>query len=148
MKIKEVFQEKNSLMKLIRLMEYFRLKKIGILANFIMRFIRVVYACEIPLGTQIGKNVTFKHNGLGVVVHPKTIIGDGCNIYQNVSLAGRHERGAPIIGQNVFIGAGACILGGVKIGDNAIVGANAVVINDIPNNAVVGGIPAKILKNV
>lgn len=147
MKLKEVFREKNSLMKLVRLMEFCRQKKILFLAKILTRYMRVIYACEIPVGTKIGKNVLFKHNGLGVVVHPKTIIGDNSRIYQNVSLAGRHGRGAPIIGENVFIGAGACVLGGVTIGNNAVIGANAVVISDVPENAVVGGVPAKILKN-
>lgn len=148
MKFKDVFKESNSLMRMVRLMVYFHEKRIHFLSQFLMRFIRVVYACEIPIGTTIGNNGTFKHNGLRVVVHPKNVIGDNCSIYQNVSIAGRHDRGAPVIGNNVFIGAGACILGGVTLGNNSIVGANAVVIEDVPENAVVGWIAAKIIKYV
>lgn len=138
--------EKNSLMKLIRAMNYFHEKKYKLLAGLIMRFVRIIYSCDIPPGVQIGKKVIFKHNGLGVVIHPASIIGDYTQIYQNVSIAGRHQRGVPQIGVNVFIGAGACILGGIKIGKNVIIGANCVVLSDIPDNAVVAGVPGKIIK--
>lgn len=144
--LKVLRAEKNSLMKLVRLMNYFSAKKYNFFANFLMKFIRVFYACEIPAGTKIGNGVLFLHNGLGVVVHPDAIIGDDTKIYQNVSIAGRNNRGVPTIGKRVFIGAGACILGGVQIGDDVIIGANSVIINDIPNNCTVVGIPGKIIK--
>lgn len=138
--------ESNSLMKLVRLMNYLYLKKFIFLSSFVMKFIRVVYACEIPAGTVIGNGVLFLHNGLGVVVHPDTVIGDDTKIYQNVSLAGRNNRGAPVIGKRVFIGAGACVLGGITIGDDVIIGANSVVISDIPEKSTVVGIPGKVIK--
>ena len=143
-----ILKEKNSLMKLYRLMEYFNTKKVPILPGFFMRYIRVVYSCELPTNLRLGKGVVLKHNGLGVVIHPDAIIGENTQIYQNVSIAGRNNRGTPIIGKNVFIGCGACILGGVKIGDNASIGANAVVLDDIPANAVVVGVPGKVIKIV
>lgn len=111
-----------------------------------MRYIRIVYSCDLPANLKLGKGVILKHNGLGVVIHPKAVIGEGTQIYQNVSIAGRNNRGTPIIGKNVFIGCGACVLGGVTIGDNVSIGANAVVITDIPDNAVVVGIPGKVVK--
>jgi serine O-acetyltransferase len=138
--------EKNSLMFLFRLMHSSHKRKIPFIPSFLMRFIRVVYACELPPQTQIGRGSLFVHNGLGVVVHPKAIIGKNVKIYQNVSIAGRNNRGTPIIGNNVFIGAGACILGGVKIGDNAMIGANSVVIDDVPRNSVIVGVPGKVVK--
>ena len=67
---------------------------------------------------------------------------------QNVSIAGRNNRGTPVIGNNVFIGAGACVLGGIKIGNNVSIGANAVVLDDIPDNSVVVGIPGKVVKTI
>ena len=127
-------------------MNYLHLKKIPIFPGLIMRYIRVIYSCDVRYGTSIGKGVLFKHNGLGVVVHPKSIIGDYTQIYQNVSIAGRNGRGAPVIGNNVFIGAGACILGGIVIGNNVSIGANSVVIDNVPDDAVVVGIPGKIVK--
>lgn len=121
-------------------------KKIPILPGLVMRYIRVIYSCDLPYQCEIGKNVKLAHNGLGVVIHPKAVIGDGTRIYQNVSIAGRNNRGTPIIGKNVFIGAGACVLGGIVIGDNAVIGANSVVITDIPANTVAVGIPCKVIK--
>ena len=135
-------------MKLYRLMEYFNNKRMFFLASLLMRFIRIIYSCDLPANLKLGKGVILKHNGLGVVIHPNAIIGENTQIYQNVSIAGRNNRGTPTIGKNVFIGCGACILGGVKIGDNVTIGANAVVLDDIPDNAVVVGVPAKIVKIV
>lgn len=138
--------KKNSLMSLYRMMN--KLYKIGVpvIPGLLMRFIRVIYSCDLPYNCEIGKGVLLVHNGLGVVIHPKATIGEGTYIYQNVSIAGRNNRGAPSIGKNVFIGPGACILGGVVIGDNAVIGANSVVINDIPANSVAVGIPARVIK--
>lgn len=139
-------EEKSSLMKIFRLMEYLKSKRIPVLPGFLMRYIRVVYSCDLPVSLKLGKGVVLKHNGLGVVIHPDATIGENTLIYQNVSIAGRNNRGVPTIGKNVFIGCGACVLGGVTIGDNVSIGANSVVINDIPNNAVVVGIPGKVVK--
>lgn len=139
--------KRNSLMFLYRIMNKLYKKKIPFLPGFLMRYIRVVYSCDLPYKCELGQGVLLVHNGLGVVIHPNAIIGEGTHIYQNVSIAGRNNRGSPIIGKNVFIGAGACILGGITVGDNAVIGANAVVINDIPPNSVAVGIPAKVVKN-
>lgn len=133
-------------MSLYRVMNKSYKKGIPIIPGLLMRFIRVIYACELPYQCEIGEGALFVHNGLGVVVHPKSIIGEGTFIYQNVSIAGRNNRGAPLIGKNVFVGPGVCILGGVTIGDNAVIGANSVVIHDIPPNCVAVGIPARVIK--
>jgi serine O-acetyltransferase len=121
-------------------------RNIPFIPRLIQRCIRVIFSCEIPSTTSIGKGTVFVHNGLGVVVHGHAKIGENCRIYQNVTIGGRHNRGCPIIGDGVFIGAGACVLGGVRIGDGAMIGANAVVISDVPPKTVVGGIPAEVLK--
>lgn len=118
---------------------------IPFLPGFIMRVCRVLYSCDIPYTCVIGKNVVFQHNGLGCVVHSKVEIGEGTEIYQNVTIGGRNGRGHPKVGKNVFIGAGACILGGVTVGDNAVIGANATVIEDVPQNATVVGYKAKVI---
>lgn len=127
-------------------MNYLHQKKIPFIPGFLMRYIRVIYSCDLPPQCILGQGVLLKHNGLGVVIHPKAVIGEYTQIYQNVSIAGRNNRGTPIIGKRVFIGAGACILGGITIGDDAVIGANSVVIDDVPSNAVVVGIPGKIVK--
>lgn len=68
-----------------------------------------------------------------------------CKIYQNVSIAGRNNRGVPVIKDNVMIGCGACVLGGVIVEDDSMVGANAVVIHDVPIGCTVVGVPAMVV---
>lgn len=121
-------------------------KKIPIVPGFITRLIRLLYSFDLPSTAKIGKGTVFRHNGLGCVIHHNAVIGEGCNIYQNVSIAGRDGRGVPVLGDGVEVGCGACILGGVFIGNNARIGANAVVISDVPENATAVGVPAKIVK--
>jgi serine O-acetyltransferase len=96
----------------------------------------------------IGRRLSIEHHG-GIVIHGSTIIGDDCMLRHGVTLgnAGREDPlGAPTIGNRVELGAGAKILGRLSIGDDAIVGANAVVTRDVPAGAVVGGVPARIIK--
>ena len=121
-------------------------KKCMIISRMLQYFIRIIYSCELPPSVIIGKGTLFVHNGLGCVIHHKAIIGNNCRIYQNVTIGGRHNRGVPKIGDNVFIGAGACVLGGVNIKANAKIGANAVVVNDIEFGGGAVGIPAKVIK--
>lgn len=110
---------------------------------------RVMFSCDIPPATKIGEGTAFVHNGLGCVVNECAVIGKNCKILQNVTIGGRGEEGgAPVIGDNVLIGAGACILGMIKIGDGAKIGANAVVVKDVPKNATAIGIPATIIKQL
>lgn len=82
-------------------------------------------------------------------MHPKTVIGSNCKIFQSVTIGSKWTNGfctgdAPYIGDNVMIGAGAVILGNITIGNNVIIGANAVVLRDIPPNSFVVGVPGKI----
>lgn len=117
--------------------------RIPLLPGFFSRLNRVINSCDIPK-TQIGKDVAFKHNALGVVINEYTVIGDGCVIYQNVTFAGKDKK-RPTLGKNVMIGAGAVIIGGVHLADNVKIGANAVVTKDVPEGKTAVGIPAKIL---
>lgn len=71
-------------------------------------------------------------------------LGEGCTIFQGVTL-GQNKGKYPMVGNNVIIYAGAKVVGGVVVGDNAIIGANAVVVKDVPNNTIVGGVPAKVI---
>ncbi|WP_061575223.1 serine O-acetyltransferase [Heyndrickxia coagulans] len=131
---------------------YFRLMKkiydlkIPFLPKVMFHFMRIIFSCEIPFQSNIGEGTDFIHNGLGVVIHPEAKIGKYNKIMQNVTIGGRNGRGAPHIGDYCFIGVGACILGDITIGNNVMIGANAVVINDIPDNMVVVGIPGTIKK--
>lgn len=106
---------------------------------------RNVYGIELPYAATVGRGVIFEHQG-GIVVHGNTVIGDGCIIRQGVTLGNRHldkPFDAPVLGNKVNVGAGACLLGKVTIGDNAAIGANSVVLADVPAGATVTGIPAK-----
>lgn len=132
-------------------------KRVPIIPKVIQDINRILFSCDIPYTVELDETVQFGHNGLGVVVHPKTKIGRNSLIMQNVTLGGNLykkkiyngvEISYPIIGENVFIGPGAKILGPVIIGDNAQIGANSVVLNDVPRNGVAAGIPAKTLKSL
>ena len=109
-------------------------------------FNRVFFSCDIAFQIDLPASTKLPHQGLGVVMHPNTILGDNCTIFQNVTLGANGKNGglAPQIGNEVMIGAGAVIMGDVKVGDHAIIGANSVVLHDVPKNAVVAGIPAKL----
>lgn len=105
------------------------------------------YGCEISQNAEIGEKLMLPHP-IGIVIGEGVKIANNCVIYQNVTL-GRKDRNIskyPVIGNNVTIYAGAKIVGDVKIGNNAIIGTNAVVLEDVPENSIAVGIPAKIIK--
>lgn len=102
---------------------------------------------RVPPRTKIGCGLYIGHFG-DIGVNGDAIIGENCNISQGVSIgqASRGPRkGAPTIGDNVFIGPGAKIIGRVQVGNNVAIGANCVVTRDVPNNAVVVGVPGKVI---
>ncbi|HXM98382.1 MAG TPA: serine acetyltransferase [Candidatus Dormibacteraeota bacterium] len=121
--------------------------KIPVIPFLIQQFLRFVFSCFIPYKTRIGtKNIHFGHNGLGVVLDYRCVIGNDVRIDQQVTIGIRwDEQSAPIIGNNVRIGAGAKVLGSIRIGNNARIGANAVVLTDVPDGATAVGVPARIL---
>ncbi len=105
--------------------------------------------CGISIGSTaiIGRRLSIEHHGC-IVIHGATVIGDDCLIRHGVTLGNTgfdDPFGAPRIGDRVQIGAGAKILGRIRIGNDVIIGANAVVTQDAPDNAVVGGVPARTL---
>ena len=99
------------------------------------------------MGGEQWKAIYIGHFG-GIIISGGAVIGRNCNISQGVTIgiAGKGKnRGIPIIGEGVYIGAGAKLIGKIHVGNNVAIGANAVVTKDVPDNAVVGGIPAKII---
>jgi serine O-acetyltransferase len=118
------------------------------LGRFISHNARWLTGIEIHPGAVIGERVFFDH-AMGVVVGETAEIGDGCTIYQGVTLGGTSlYKGAkrhPTLGRNVVVSAGAKVLGGFLVGDGAKIGSNAVVIKPVPAGATAVGIPARII---
>jgi serine O-acetyltransferase len=118
------------------------------LGRFISHIARGLTGIEIHPGAVIGERVFFDH-AMGVVVGETAQIGDGCTIYQGVTLGGTSlYKGAkrhPTLGKNVVVSAGAKVLGGFEVGDGAKIGSNAVVIKPVPPGATAVGIPARII---
>jgi serine O-acetyltransferase len=118
------------------------------LGRFISHISRGLTGIEIHPGAIIGERVFFDH-AMGVVVGETAEIGDGCTIYQGVTLGGTSlYKGAkrhPTLGKNVVVSAGAKVLGGFEVGDGAKIGSNAVVIKPVPAGATAVGIPARII---
>lgn len=105
-----------------------------------------ILCIDIHESTAIGKDFIIWH-GFGIVVNPQTTIGDNVVMRHNVTLGNAHHGGLPPkIGNNVNIGAGSIILGDIKIGNNVDIGAGSVITKDVPDNVVVAGNPAKIIK--
>jgi serine O-acetyltransferase len=103
---------------------------------------------EIHPGAQIGKGLFIDH-GNGVIIGETTIIGDNCTLYQGVTLGGTgKEQGKrhPTLGNNVMVSAGAKVLGSFKIGDNSKIGAGSVVLEEVPPNSTVVGVPGRVVK--
>ena len=121
--------------------------KIPFLPKLIWKMGYLLFNSSVPSSVTIGKGSKFAYGGIGIVIHARTVIGMNCMIGQNVTIGGKSGwYEVPIIGDNVEISAGARILGPIKIGSNVIIGANAVVVKDVPDNCIVAGIPAKIIK--
>lgn len=125
------------------------LHRLGIpyVPRFISHVNRTVTQIEIHPGAKIGKDFFIDHGG-GVVIGETSEIGDNVTIYQGVTIGGtsmKREKRHPTIGDDVVIGAGARILGSVKIGNRVRIGANAVVTQDIPDDSVVVGVPGRVV---
>lgn len=110
------------------------------------RFWSVVTASDIHPSATLGIGLRLPHP-TGVVIHQDAIIGPDCMLMQQVTIGQMAGPGAPVIGANVYVGAGAKILGPIIIGDGVRVGANAVVLNDLPAHCTAVGIPARVVRN-
>ena len=113
----------------------------------ISQWSRFLTGIEIHPGATIGRRFFIDH-GAGVVIGETTVIGDDVLLYQGVTLGGTgNEKGKrhPTIGTNVVIGAGAKVLGGIRIGDNVKIGAGSVVVRPVPDHSTVVGIPGRVV---
>ena len=135
-----------------KIANFFCVAKMDLIGRIISQFSRFLTGIEIHPNAKIGKNLFIDH-GMGVVIGETSEIGDNVTIYHMVTLGGispsinsdeqRHVKRHPTLKDNVVVGSGAQVLGPVIVGKNAKVGANAVVTKDVPENAVMIGIPAK-----
>ena len=131
---------------------FFSVAKFDLIARIISQFSRFITGIEIHPKAKIGKNLFIDH-GMGVVIGETSEIGDNVTIYHSVTLGGispsidsdsqRDVKRHPTLKNNVVVGSGAQVLGPIVVGENAKIGANAVVTKDVPENAVMVGIPAK-----
>ncbi|MDC0391865.1 serine acetyltransferase [Candidatus Pelagibacter ubique] len=135
-----------------RIANFFHLAKFHLVARIISQLSRFLTGIEIHPGAKIGKNLFIDH-GMGVVIGETSEIGNNVTIYHMATLGGiapsinsnnqRQVKRHPTLSDCVVVGSGAQILGPVIIGTHAKIGANAVVTKDVPENAVMVGIPAK-----
>ena len=117
-------------------------------ARCVSQLARKMTGIEIHPGATIGKSFFIDH-GMGVVIGETTEIGDGCTVYQGVTLGGTGKdigKRHPTLGNNVMVGAGAKVLGPVRIGNNTKIAAGAVVLREIPDDSTAVGIPAKVVR--
>lgn len=134
-----------------RIGSYLKTKK-GILFKFLYILVLIIHkhnqyltGIQLGIGSSIEGGLVFNHFSC-IVINGNAKIGKNCTIYQGVTIGGVRgpKGGVPIIGDNVVIFAGAKIIGKVKVGNNVVIGAGAVVVNDIPDNSVAVGVPAKV----
>lgn len=111
--------------------------------HVLYKLVQIVTGIELPCEAEIGRNFVIDHHG-GIVISGYTKFGDNCRVRSGVviGLSRIDDPCAPLIGNNVDIGAGAKLLGRITIGDNVSIGANAVVVRDVPPNCMAIGVPA------
>ena len=131
-----------------RIAHLFYINGFKFFAKFISQTSRFFTGIEIHPAAFIGSGLLIDH-GSGVVIGETAIIGDDCTIFHGVTLGGKENvkgKRHPTLYNNVFVGAGAKVLGNIEIGNNVKIGANSVVLCDIPDGATAVGVPAKIVK--
>lgn len=131
------------------------IQKHSLLLLPIWLFVRIIHnmqchslGIQIDLKEDIGEGIKFMHYS-NIVIHSKSI-GKNCTIFQGVTIGNSFSKktfGVPEIGDNVIVFSGAKVLGNIKIGNNVVIAANSVVLSDVPDNCIVGGVPAKIISN-
>jgi serine O-acetyltransferase len=109
----------------------------------LFKLVQILTGVELPCEVVIGRNFVIDHFG-GIVISGHAKFGDNCRIRTGVTvgLSRVDEKRSPVIGNNVDIGAGAKLLGSIRVGDNVLIGANAVVLCDVPDNSIAVGVPA------
>lgn len=130
----EVFKMKIPLIK--------QILQIGCL--FWQKIVEITTGISIPASVQVGHSFYIGHFG-GIIMNARAVIGDNCNVSQGVTIgvSGQgKDRGVPIVGNNVYIGANAVLVGNIVVEDNVLIGANSLINKNVSQNAVMLGVPA------
>lgn len=118
-------------------------------AKIVDRLNHLITRCSVPSSSQIGEGSIVAYGGMSLVVHANAVIGKRCLLGQAVTIGAREAyvskaaKACPRIGDDVYIAAGARVLGDIEIGSRSIIGANAVVLHSFPPNSVIAGMPAR-----
>lgn len=106
-------------------------------------YLRLLIGAELPPVIECGPGLRLPHAARGIILHPDVRLGSGVTLFHRVTIGERHD-GVPVIGDGVFVGAGAAVIGGIKVGNKARVGAGAVVLCDVPEGCTAVGVPASV----
>ena len=134
-----------------RIGHWFHNRGMGPVAWLIDKIIFLLFNSYLPSSARIGRGTKCAYGGIGMVVHADAVVGTGCILGQGITIgakegyAGTGRHAAPRIGNNIYIGAGSRILGGIVIGDSVIIGVNSVVLKDLPDHAIAAGAPARVV---
>lgn len=127
---------------------YKKMSPMGLFYGLILYHLGYKYGFQIPVTTQIGEGLYIGHFGT-IVINKKAKIGKNCNIAHGITIGQigiGNKKGCPTIGNKVWIGTGAVIVGNIKIGDNVLIAPNSFVNGDVPSNSLVIGNPAQIIE--
>jgi serine O-acetyltransferase len=142
--VKTLFTDGTCAMVLYRLMQWSRRWRLSVFEMFLNKTLAVCCNCIIGRGAEFGAGFVLVHS-TGVVINGR--VRGGRNIYiEHQVTIGAERRQSPTLGNEIFIGAGAKLIGQVEVGDGARIGANAVVLDDVPAWSTVAGIPARVVK--
>jgi serine O-acetyltransferase len=123
------------------------LHKVPLLPRVIDRLSVLIFCCYLPCTAEIGPGSAVGYWGMGIVLHERAHIGRNVFISHGVTVGGRSQRfKVPIIEDNVYIGAGAKVLGDIVLGEGCLIGANAVVIHSVPPRSIAAGVPARTIR--
>lgn len=135
------------MLTIFRVANFFWRFKVPFFPRLLYGLNRILFSVVLPPSVKVGKSVVFGYSGLGIVVHGRCCIGDRVQIGPNVTIGGRSGiYDVPVIEDDVLIGAGARVLGAVRLRRGCRIGANAVVLSDVPEGATALGVPARVLK--
>lgn len=134
---------------LYRIGNYCYRKGVPLVPKLSKALIFLLFNSVLPSSAEIGKGSRLAYGGMGVVVHSRAVIGERVVIGQGTTIGRSLDpEDIPIIGNDVYISAGARVIGRIRVGNNVIIGANAVVNKDVPNNCIVVGVPARQIRTV